>query len=60
MSPLTPKYSFDALKSVSCGAAPLGKESQARFRKLLAKDTLVNQVWGMTESKQSTSKRETH
>lgn len=51
MSPLTAKYSLDSLRMVSCGAAPLGKETQARFRKLLRKETMVNQVWGMTESK---------
>jgi 4-coumarate--CoA ligase len=50
MSPATTKYDLSSLKTVSCGAAPLSKETQARFRKLLPKDTRVNQVWGMTES----------
>ena len=50
MSPLTSKYSFESVRQVSCGAAPLGKESQARFRKLVPANACVNQVWGMTES----------
>lgn len=35
---------------MSIGAAPLGRESQDRIRDLLPKGTLVNQVWGMTET----------
>ena len=50
MSPMTQKCDLTSIKAVSCGAAPLSKETQARFRKLLPKDTRVNQVWGMTES----------
>lgn len=50
MSPLAKKYSLKGVRSVTSGAAPLGKESQARFKQLLAPGTTVNQVWGMTES----------
>lgn len=50
MSPLTPKYSLKTIRSVSVGAAPLGKDTQERFRKLVPKEATVNQVWGMTES----------
>lgn len=49
MSGLTSKYSLDSVKHVSCGAAPLGKETQERMRELLPNGTFVNQVWGMTE-----------
>ncbi|KAH7416961.1 4-coumarate-CoA ligase-like protein [Cadophora sp. MPI-SDFR-AT-0126] len=50
MSGLASKYSLKSIRSVSCGAAPLGKDSQDRMRDLLAPGTLVNQVWGMTET----------
>ena len=51
MSPLTKKYSLKSVRAVTAGAAPLGKETQERFRELVPPGTSVNQVWGMTESK---------
>lgn len=50
MSPITKKYSLKNIKAVSVGAAPLAKETQARFKELLDKDTPMTQVWGMTET----------
>jgi len=50
MSPLNKKYSLKNIKHVGCGAAPLGPESQARFKELLAPEATVLQVWGMTET----------
>ncbi|GFF40358.1 putative acyl-coenzyme A synthetase [Aspergillus udagawae] len=38
------------IKSVNCGAAPLDKDVQARFRTLLQEGTPFTQVWGMTET----------
>lgn len=49
MSGLGAKYSLASLRSVSIGAAPLGKASQDRLRALLGENAVVNQVWGMTE-----------
>lgn len=49
MSPITKNYSFKSVKNGLCGAAPLGKETQARFQALLPKDAFFTQVWGMTE-----------
>ncbi|KAF4627367.1 hypothetical protein G7Y89_g10788 [Cudoniella acicularis] len=49
MSPLTKNYSLKGLRYVTTGGAPLGRESQERFRKLLAPNAIVVQVWGMTE-----------
>jgi acyl-CoA synthetase (AMP-forming)/AMP-acid ligase II len=39
-----------SIKSVNCGAAPLDKDVQARFRTLLKEGTPFTQVWGMTET----------
>lgn len=50
MSPLSQKYSLRSLRDVACGAAPLGKEPQSRFRALLDPSARVTQAWGMTES----------
>jgi acyl-CoA synthetase (AMP-forming)/AMP-acid ligase II len=50
MSPATKKYSLKSIKAASCGAAPLAKETQQRFRELLSPDATVTQVWGMTET----------
>lgn len=33
-----------------CGAAPLDKDLQSRFQKMLGEGAAVNQVWGMTEA----------
>lgn len=38
------------LKTGICGAAPLGKDVQARFHELMADDAPLTQVWGMTET----------
>ncbi|KAL3417885.1 4-coumarate-CoA ligase 2 [Phlyctema vagabunda] len=50
MSPLTPKYSLRSVRYANCGAAPLSKETQARFQSLLSKGAPFTQVWGMTET----------
>ena len=50
LSPLPEKYSLKTIREVLCGAAPLDKGPQARFKALLAPDSRVTQVWGMTES----------
>ncbi|GFF31159.1 putative acyl-coenzyme A synthetase [Aspergillus lentulus] len=39
-----------SIKNVNCGAAPLDKEVQTRFRTLLKEGTPFTQVWGMTET----------
>ncbi|KAM3086713.1 hypothetical protein ACMFMF_000654 [Clarireedia jacksonii] len=39
-----------SVRNVSVGAAPLGVESQAKFKALCAPGTFMNQVWGMTET----------
>ncbi|GIJ86355.1 hypothetical protein Asppvi_005243 [Aspergillus pseudoviridinutans] len=39
-----------SVKVVNCGAAPLDKDVQARFRALLKEGTPFTQVWGMTET----------
>ncbi|KAN0122515.1 amp dependent CoA ligase [Hyaloscypha variabilis] len=44
------KYSLESIRTVTCGAAPLSKDSQSRLQALLSSHTTVNQVWGMTES----------
>jgi 4-coumarate--CoA ligase len=43
MSPLSKKYSLKSIKHVTCGAAPLGRESQQRLKDLLSKDAVVVQ-----------------
>ena len=50
MSPLSKNFSLKTVRQASCGAAPLDKGPQARFRALLAPDARVTQVWGMTET----------
>ena len=50
MSPLGKKYSLHTIRQAMCGAAPLDKSPQARFKALLAPDVRVTQVWGMTET----------
>ncbi|KAJ5483836.1 Phenylacetyl-CoA ligase epaB [Penicillium diatomitis] len=51
MSPVATKRAFlRKSRMVICGAAPLDKDIQARFRSLLGKDVPFNQVWGMTET----------
>jgi acyl-CoA synthetase (AMP-forming)/AMP-acid ligase II len=39
-----------SIKNVNCGAAPLDKEVQTRFRTLLKEGTPFTQVWGLTET----------
>jgi 4-coumarate--CoA ligase len=50
MSGLGKKYSLKSLKMVTSGAAPLGRDTQARMQEYLSKDARVLQVWGMTET----------
>lgn len=50
MSPLAKKYDFTSVRAAACGAAPLGRETQARMQALFAKDAPFTQVWGMTET----------
>lgn len=50
-SPLARTRPFlHSIKNVICGAAPLDKEVQTRFRTLLQDGTPFTQVWGMTET----------
>jgi 4-coumarate--CoA ligase len=44
MSPLRHKYSLGSIKLAQCGAAPMGKESQARLKELLREDSPFTQV----------------
>jgi 4-coumarate--CoA ligase len=44
MSPLRHKYDLGSVKQANCGAAPLGKESQARLRELLREGVPFTQV----------------
>lgn len=48
-SPLAKKYNYDHVRKVTCGAAPLGKEAQARLLALMGPEAVFTQVWGMTE-----------
>lgn len=51
MSPLSQKRQFlKGTKTGVCGAAPLDKYAQARFRSLMEKGAPFTQVWGMTET----------
>ncbi|KAJ6119159.1 AMP-dependent synthetase/ligase [Penicillium sp. IBT 18751x] len=51
MSPLSQKRPFlKKVKLATCGAAPLDKDVQARFRTLMGGQSPFNQVWGMTET----------
>ncbi|KAL2010308.1 hypothetical protein VTN00DRAFT_6115 [Thermoascus crustaceus] len=51
MSPFTQKRNFlKGLKWAGCGAAPLDKDTQARFRALMAEGAPFTQGWGMTET----------
>jgi acyl-CoA synthetase (AMP-forming)/AMP-acid ligase II len=50
MSGLGEKYSLKSVRSVTIGAAPLGKDAQDKLKSLLAPGTTVTQVWGMTEA----------
>lgn len=50
MSPLTQKRNFlKRVKWAACGAAPLDKQTQARFHSLLNEEVPFTQAWGMTE-----------
>ena len=44
MSGLTDKYSLASVRSVTIGAAPLGKASQDRLKELLPPGCIVTQV----------------
>jgi acyl-CoA synthetase (AMP-forming)/AMP-acid ligase II len=50
MSPLSKKYSLKKAIYATCGAAPLDKESQERFLRLMHPEARFTQVWGMTET----------
>ncbi|OOQ89559.1 putative AMP-binding enzyme [Penicillium brasilianum] len=51
MSPVSQKRPFlRKVRLAACGAAPLDKDVQARFRSLMGDDGPFNQVWGMTET----------
>ena len=50
MSPAAKKYSLKSIRQAHAGAAPLGKELQARLKALMRKDAPLTQVWGMTET----------
>lgn len=51
MSPLSRQQPFlRKVRLAACGAAPLDKDVQARFRSLIADDAPFTQVWGMTET----------
>ncbi|KAJ5309366.1 FAD linked oxidase N-terminal [Penicillium atrosanguineum] len=51
MSPLSRRRPFlKKVKLAACGAAPLDKDVQARFRMLMSEEGPFNQVWGMTET----------
>jgi 4-coumarate--CoA ligase len=47
---LTSKYPLKSVRNSWCGAAPLSREAQERFKKLLRDDAPFNQVWGMSET----------
>ena len=46
MSPLRERYSLKSTRQILAGAAPLGKEAQARMKLLLEPGTPFTQVWG--------------
>lgn len=51
MSPYSTTRPFMAsVRNAMCGAAPLDRQLQARFLKLLSDGAAINQVWGMTET----------
>ncbi|KAJ5526555.1 hypothetical protein N7513_010714 [Penicillium frequentans] len=51
MSPISKKRPFlKKVRGAACGAAPLDKELQARFRSMMADGSPFTQVWGMTET----------
>lgn len=51
MSPVSRKRPFlRKVRLAICGAAPLDKDVQARFRKLMGDEGPFTQVWGMTET----------
>ncbi|KAJ5542743.1 hypothetical protein N7535_005167 [Penicillium sp. DV-2018c] len=51
MSPLTQKRPYlKKTKAAACGAAPLDKDLQAKFRLLMGDNSPFTQVWGMTET----------
>jgi acyl-CoA synthetase (AMP-forming)/AMP-acid ligase II len=51
MSPLSQKRPFlRKVRAAACGAAPLDKDVQARFRSMMSENSPFTQVWGMTET----------
>ncbi|KAI5302175.1 hypothetical protein KEM56_000949 [Ascosphaera pollenicola] len=49
-SPLANTKFFQKVRRGICGAASMDKDTQERFRALLAPDATYTQVWGMTET----------
>ncbi|KAI5285950.1 hypothetical protein KEM54_000178 [Ascosphaera aggregata] len=49
-SPLASTNFFKTVRRGLCGAAPMDKDTQERFRALLAPGATYTQVWGMTEA----------
>lgn len=51
MNPYTKTRPFlKKLKGAGCGAAPLGRDVQAKFHELMDPEAPLTQVWGMTET----------
>lgn len=51
MSPISQRRPFlRRMRFACCGAAPLDKDMQARFRTLMVDGAPFTQVWGMTET----------
>lgn len=51
MSPLSQQKPFlKKVRAAACGAAPLDKDVQGRFRAMMAENSPFTQVWGMTET----------
>lgn len=51
MSPLSQRRPYlRKARTAGCGAAPLDKNVQARFRSLMGDNAPFTQVWGMTET----------
>jgi len=49
-SPLATRDVFQSVRFAHSGAAPLGKDSQAKLQALLPDDCPLAQIWGMTET----------
>lgn len=49
-SPLLNKRSLESINLVFSGSAPLDKDLQAKFKKYLRQDAVMNVIWGMSET----------